>query len=206
MESSTSTHVSATTWRYGPRIVAPQHILYFRVMALTIRAATTSDAPRMGLIHVNAWRDAYGGGLMPEAYLARMSPDDRAKMWKRSIDDLPRPRRALLVAEAESRSVVGFIAVGPEANDDSANVGELYSINVDPPAWSTGAGFALHQAGLRALRDAGFVRAVLWVHPCNERAIAFYERRGWQHDAIRRVATVIDVEVPEVRLSTDLGH
>ncbi len=44
-----------------------------------------------------------------------------------------------------------------------------------------------------------FDSAVLWVHPPNQRARRFYERRGWQTDGTERRQEVLGIEVPEVR-------
>jgi RimJ/RimL family protein N-acetyltransferase len=68
-----------------------------------------------------------------------------------------------------------------------------------------GAGLALHEAALDALRDAGFKRAVLWVLPENRRARHFYENLGWQTDNVERIATIRGVDVPEVRYSLNLN-
>ena len=59
--------------------------------------------------------------------------------------------------------------------------------------------------GMAALSDFGFSKAMLWVHPGNERARRFYEAHGWVDDGVERQQTVIDVEVPEVRYSLDLA-
>lgn len=100
---------------------------------------------------------------------------------------------------------MGFALIGPEGNENDANNGELYVINVDPNSWGTGAGAVLHESAVDALRDVRFDLAVLWVHPRNPRARYFYETRGWHIDEVERVETVLGVEVPEVRYSLNLG-
>jgi GNAT superfamily N-acetyltransferase len=169
-----------------------------------VRSPAESDADAMGSVHVRAWKAAYSGGLMPEEYLDSLSAQARADMWKRQLALPVSDRSARFVVEDPTGVVVGFALIGPEGSEDDATSGELYVINVDPDSWGTGAGPALHQSALDALKDAGFDRAVLWVHPRNRRARHFYETRGWHTDEVERVETVLGVEVPEVRYSLKL--
>ena len=141
---------------------------------------------------------------MPDDYLDSLSADERAGMWRTALEQPPGPRRSRFVVEDASGTVIGFILVGPEDGDDDTSTGELFAINVDPDHWGSGAGRVLHDAGVDALSDAGFDRAVLWVHPDNARARSFYESLGWQSDEIIRQAEVLGVEVPEVRYSISL--
>jgi RimJ/RimL family protein N-acetyltransferase len=165
------------------------------------RAPELEDAEAMGAVHVRAWQAAYRGGLMPDDYLESLSAEERAEMWRTAIGQPLGPRRARLVVDDEYGTLIGFIVVGPEDGDEDTPTGELFAINVDPDHWGTGAGRVLHDAGVDALIDAGFDRAVLWVHPDNERARSFYESLGWQSDGVVRQAEVLGVEVPEVRYS-----
>jgi ribosomal protein S18 acetylase RimI-like enzyme len=77
---------------------------------------------------------------------------------------------------------------------------------VDPDAWGRGFGQALLLAATDALSEAGFREALLWVHPGNERARAFYERFGWGSDGGQRQEEVLGVLVPEVRYRRPLGN
>jgi len=176
-------------------------------MPWNVRRATPADADAMGLIHVEAWRAAYGGGLMPADYLESITPETRATMWRHALNR-PRPERSTtLVVEPSTRIVgnafvvVGFSMVGRMDEGEDAGIGELYVINVAPTEWGSGAGQRLHDGALVALEDANFSSAVLWVHPDNARARAFYEGNGWTSDDVTRRETVLGVEVPEIRYS-----
>jgi ribosomal protein S18 acetylase RimI-like enzyme len=158
----------------------------------------------MGVVHVRAWQAAYRGGLMPDDYLDSLSAEERAEMWRTALEQPLGPRRARFVVEDTSGMVIGFILVGPQDGDDETTTGQLFAINVDPEHWGTGTGGRLHDAGVDALAEAGFDRAVLWVHPDNTRARSFYASRGWQSDEVTRQAEVLGVEVPEVRYSIPL--
>ena len=126
-------------------------------------------------------------------------------MWRDGLANPPRRRAARFVAVADD-VVVGFSDVGPAGGDDAADVGELYAINVDPTHWGAGAGCALIEAGLAALRGYGFTTAILWVHPDNTRACRFYAARGWSAEQINRRQDVLGVDVPEAQFSIDLAE
>lgn len=158
----------------------------------------------MATVHVRAWQTAYRGGLMPDEYLDGLSIDERTTMWTESLERPLGPRRARLVAQDDAGTVTGFILIGPEGGDDTVDRGQLFVINVDPDHWGTGVGPALHDAGVELLRDFGFESAVLWVHPDNERARRFYERRGWRCDDVERREELLGVDVPEIRYSITL--
>ena len=67
--------------------------------------------------------------------------------------------------------MVGFVAAGHARGDDEFGMGEVYAINVDPPAWGRGAGRALLAAATASL-DARFAVSILWVVDGNQRARA----------------------------------
>ena len=169
------------------------------------REPIASDAAAMARVHVRPWQAAYRGGLMPDEYLESLSIEERTGTWSQALERPLGPRRARLVSEDGTGAVAGFILVGPAGGDDAATDGELFAINVDPEQWGTGLGTALHNAAMDKLRTHGFDRAVLWVHPGNERARRFYESRGWQSDDLERCEEVLGVEVPEVRYSVSLS-
>ena len=169
-------------------------------MELQIRAPVVEDADDLGRVHVRAWQGAYRNGLMPDEYLDGLSIEERASMWREWLSATPRARSARLVAEIGSGTVEGFAMIGP-ADDENPDEGELYAINVEPDYWGTGIGRALLQAATEALSASQYKTAVLWVHPGNERARAFYEREGWQPDGIDREQEVLGVNVPETRYS-----
>jgi ribosomal protein S18 acetylase RimI-like enzyme len=173
-------------------------------VAHVIREPTVDDADAMGRTHVRAWQAAYRGGLMPDDYLDGLVAAERSQMWRSSLTTPPRPRSLRLVGESANGLVVGFIVVGPAEGDPGITVGELYAINVDPTYWGSGLGADLIERGTAALAGFGFSRAVLWVHPGNERARRFYESRGWISDGIDRQQSILGVEVPEIRYSVDL--
>ena len=144
---------------------------------------------------------------MPDEYLRSLSSADRAQMWLQILQQAPGPRSSRLVLEGDEGEVVGFIVVGPVQEEDlTTGVGEIFALNVDPDVWGLGLGQALLAAGTGALRLAGFVEAVLWVHPANGRARSFYEGAGWEADGAERRREVLGVGVPEVRYRKNLAQ
>lgn len=79
---------------------------------MTIRRPVPDDAAELGELHVRAWQEAYGDGLMPASYLEGLSIDERIEGWREALAEEPRPGVTRLVADRAGR-VVGFIVVGP---------------------------------------------------------------------------------------------
>ncbi len=105
-----------------------------------------------------------------------------------------RPGRQVFVADENGR-IVGFVSAGDSR--DEPGKGELFAIYVLPGAWGSGAGPALMETALVALR--GYPSATLWVLEDNPRARRFYEREGWILDGTRRDVEILGVTVAELR-------
>jgi GNAT superfamily N-acetyltransferase len=67
-----------------------------------------------------------------------------------------------------------------------AGDGWLHRLYVRPSAWGAGVGAALHDDALAALREGATTTASLWCLAGNDRARAFYERRGWRLNGSER--------------------
>ncbi|MEV5716010.1 GNAT family N-acetyltransferase [Amycolatopsis mediterranei] len=155
----------------------------------TVRAATVADAPAIGEIHVRSWQAAYAG-LIPEDFLARLSASSRAASWARRIGE---GSGQVLVIEDDG-VVAGFAAFDP---------GRLYALYLLPEYWGRGLGRTLHD---RVVEEFSGDSAVLWVLATNERAKAFYVRRGWADDGARQTETIDDgrVTLEEMRFRRPL--
>ena len=150
-----------------------------------VRPAHLDDAPRLGEIHVAAWRAAYPG-IMSAEFLAGLDPADFAANWVQALST-PDNRVRNFVVEAAGR-ILGF--GGVSAPRDPAEVldrlpttdrlGQLAHINLDPAAFGTGVASVLFHRLEDELRADGFVRAYLMVAEGNERAMRFYAKHGWQ--------------------------
>jgi ribosomal protein S18 acetylase RimI-like enzyme len=163
-----------------------------------IRPAEATDARAIAAVHVASWRAAYVG-LVPDAFLAGLSVDEREGMWRDNLAKSEWPARGTLVLLRDA-AVVGFASVGPSRDDDTApGTGELWAIYLHPDAWGTGCGRRLMSEALARLDDAGFDRATLWVLTGNDRARRFYEAAGWSADGAVRTETRPRFVLNEVR-------
>jgi hypothetical protein len=81
---------------------------------------------------------------------------------------------------------------------------EIYAIYLAPAAWSTGAGRALMDASLAALRAGGYQRVVLWVLTGNTRARRFYDKAGFAPDGATNILTGLG-GVEELRYARPLA-
>ena len=140
---------------------------------ISIRRARPADAAAIGLVHVTAWRSAYPG-ILPDAYLARLSPVRHAAQYEASIraglgvhvavasgPDLPpgqdAPRGSL---------VVGFVTVGParrRAGVVAPAEGEIETLYVLDDWRDRGVGRRLMRAAATRLAADGCASAFVWV-------------------------------------------
>ena len=163
-----------------------------------MRRAQLDDAAAIAEVHTRSWESAYAHAFGAEN-LATIDVSRRRDWWERCI---ARGEGTVLVAELEG-SVVAFASVGPSRDADAE--GELYAIYALPQAWGSGVGSALMDAGVAALRDAGYRDAVLYVLDDNPRARRFYEREGWSVDGVTKRAEFFGIPITEVRYRLELG-
>jgi ribosomal protein S18 acetylase RimI-like enzyme len=143
--------------------------------AITIRAATRADAPAIGRIHVESWRETYHG-LLPDRLLHSLSALVRAAMGQGAQER--EPPVLLFVAERASGELVGFVGGGRCRATTLPHDAEVYAIYVLRAAQQRGCGRRLMAALAAALRARGFNSTCLWVLSENTKARAFYERLG----------------------------
>ena len=157
---------------------------------LQVRRATEADAAGIAQVHVQSWRATYPG-ILPATEIERHTLVRRAGLWARALQA---PAHGVFVAvavdetgtdEASTGKVHGFASIGafrvePAGSDgqgEGAGEGELNALYLLPAAQKQGTGRLLFDAGVHALREAGFVAMRCWVLQGNP-AIAFYERLG----------------------------
>lgn len=118
--------------------------------------------------------------------------------WAEAIDAAD-PRVRVLVVEADAH-VVGFAVTRPSGDADAdSTIGELDGFYVEPGSWGQGAGRALLEAAVDALREAGFRFATLWTADENHRPRRIYETAGWRTDGAERGRASGGVEFVELR-------
>jgi ribosomal protein S18 acetylase RimI-like enzyme len=145
--------------------------------AIEIRAATPADAPAIGRVHVESWRETYRG-VMPVQLLDSLSAVVRAAMWQGALER--EPPVLLFVAQLTGGDVVGFAGGGARRGNAPPHDAEVYAIYVLRTARHRGCGRRLMAALAAALRARGFESLCLWVLRENAHARRFYERLGGQ--------------------------
>lgn len=149
-------------------------------MDFVTRLAIRSDAAVTAELCTAAWRAAYVG-LLPGDLLAGLdiakAENAHAQRFEAQVST-PRMAAKQWVVEAGGK-VVGLAGIGPGRDEEFLPRSELYSLNVHPDFWGTGAGHALHSRVLSELSQRSEAESYLWVLPGNSRARSFYERAGW---------------------------
>jgi ribosomal protein S18 acetylase RimI-like enzyme len=146
-----------------------------------ILPAGPADAEALARVHVTAWRETYRG-LLPDAFLARMSETGHARRFRRELT-FPHPNVVTLIA-ANPYGLFGYVCGGPSRSGakGEAEIATLYLLRA---AQGRGAGKRLLQSAARALAAQGARSLMISVLRDNRRACAFYERLGGRADPPR---------------------
>lgn len=141
---------------------------------LRLRPATAADAPDVARVHVRSWQAGYRG-LLPDAYLDGLRPEERVDRYTFGDPDPQRPYTTVALVDA---AIVGFVTVGP-ASEETGGAGHLMALYVDPDHFRRGIGRSLLREGRRLLAQRGHDSAVLWMLAGNRAAAALYLGDGW---------------------------
>lgn len=135
---------------------------------ITIRPARLQDAAAIGAVHVAAWRSAYPG-ILPEAYLARLSVRRQAAHYEAAI----RAGQGVHVAVASGTDagprpgplIVGFVTGGRARGRMATTLaeGEVETLYVLDDWRERGVGRRLMRAGAANLAAMGLGSALVWV-------------------------------------------
>lgn len=136
--------------------------------------AGPADAEALARVHVTSWRETYRG-LLPDAYLARMSEAAQTRRFARTLLN-PTPDTVTLAA-ADRAGIVGYAQGGPSrrGRPGEAEVATLYLIRA---AQNHGVGARLLTETVRALAARGATSLVVSVLRDNFAARGFYEHLG----------------------------
>jgi GNAT superfamily N-acetyltransferase len=150
-------------------------------VAWTIRPATPDDAAATREVLEAAGVAAWGSFL-------------DAERIRRAVAGTEQPADLVAVDE---QGVFAFVAW-------DAATGEIVRLYTHPRGWGRGAGRALLDRALGALRAAGLRQAWLNTEERSERARRFYLRHGWREDGTLRVRDWHGVRIREPRYVKDL--
>lgn len=173
------------------------------VTAVDVSLATRSDASAIGAIHARSWAATYPTIPSPSLKQER-------RVWARRLADADDGRQTI-TARTEGR-VLGFLYLGPspDADDDPATTGHVFSFHVEPDLAGQGVGRALMEDAVRRFHASGRTGATLWVVSDNDRSRGFYEVLGWHADGTARREPLtlegdVGVEVEVVRYRRSIG-
>jgi GNAT superfamily N-acetyltransferase len=172
----------------------------------SVRVATPWDVEAVGAVQAEVWREAYAS-VLPAESLAAASAAGFARAWNDSLASPPSGAYRLLVACAGDE-VVGFAALGPNADPDATDVdGELLVGGVRPSARQRGHGSRLLNAAVDTAKATGFARVRTWLLASDLTTRGFLEASGFAPDGARRERATGPAEgdvASEVRLTADV--
>ncbi|WP_309643671.1 GNAT family N-acetyltransferase [Phenylobacterium sp.] len=144
--------------------------------------AGPDDAGALGAIHVASWRETYRG-LLPDSYLARLSPAVHARRFRTGLQK-PAEHEATLAA-ADRDGLVGYVAGGPSRARrlGEAEITTLYLLET---AQGQGTGRRLVSSIARVFAANGANSLLISVLRDNIPARGFYEHLGGEAEAPRR--------------------
>ena len=161
---------------------------------MRIRLVQLTDAAALARVHVDTWRTTYTG-IVPDAHLASLSYEARAKRWEEILSAVDGPG-FFYVAEDEGGQVVSFAAGGPERSGDPIYKGELYAIYLLASHQRKGIGRQLVATVVNRLLQADLRSMLIWVLAQNP-SRKFYEALGGQpvreQEIVIGGATLIEV-------------
>ena len=149
--------------------------------SILILPAGPADAEALARVHVRSWRETYRG-LLPEAYLARMSEADFTRRFRHALT-FP-GRNEVTLAAAAREGLIGYAQGGPSRAgvEGEAEIATLYLLR---SAQGSGAGRRLMAGMAHALAAGGARSLAISVLRDNLRARGFYEHLGGQADPAR---------------------
>ena len=150
-------------------------------MSFVVFPAGPTDAEDLARVHVTSWRETYRG-LLPDAFLARMSEPGFARRFAR---DLASPEGAVTLAVGGRHGLVGY-AQGGRSRRGVAGEAEIATLYLLRQAQGQGLGARLMAEMARALAARGATSLMISVLRDNIRARGFYEHLGGQPEAPRR--------------------
>ena len=144
--------------------------------------AGPADAEALAYAHVTSWRETYRG-LLPDAYLARMSETAHARRFGHQLLK-PGPDDVTL-AGADRWGIVGYAQGGPSRRrvPGEAEIATLYVLRA---AQGRGLGGRLLRDAARALAGHGARSLVISVLRDNAPARRFYEHLGGEAEPARQ--------------------
>lgn len=167
---------------------------------VSVRPARAEDVAEIARVQIETWRFAYQG-VLPAAVLDALSVAAAQAAWAEAVNAPPSPRHHVLVA-LEQDWLVGFVAVAPGEDGDSAVFGPLL---VEPRWGRRGHGSRLLAAAVDHARADGVSVAASWVPEGDRVTQQFLASAGWAPDGLARGLDTGAGELREIRLHVSLA-
>ncbi len=142
---------------------------------IDVRRAELTDATAIGAVHVSAWRSAYPG-ILPDTYLARLSPTRLALHYRAAIASGSTVMVAAL--KGQGPRIVGFTTAGP-ARVTGLGEAEIETLYVLDDWRDQGIGRLMMRAAASQLVARGYGSVFVWVLRDNP-SRWFYRHLGGQ--------------------------
>jgi len=139
--------------------------------SITIRPCKKNENfSEISKLYLKTWKSAYKD-LLPPKLLAQLNENTWSpqKRWQNT-----------LIAENNSKKIIGVCSFGPTRSDMFSNYGEIYSIYIDSEYQRIGTGSQLLKQALNKLQQSGYHSVFLWVLYNNMPAIRFYRKIGFK--------------------------
>jgi ribosomal protein S18 acetylase RimI-like enzyme len=164
---------------------------------IAVRRAELTDATAIGAVHVAAWRSAYPG-ILPDDYLARLSPTRMALQYRATIAS----GSTVMVAASRGQGprIVGFTTAGPPRTTGLGDA-EIETLYVLDDWRDQGIGRRMMRAAAKQLASRGCRSVFVWVLRDNP-SRWFYRHLGGQA-AAEGETRLAGVKLPQVAYSWD---
>ncbi len=150
-------------------------------MSFVVFPAGPSDAEELARVHVTSWRETYRG-LLPDAFLARMSEPGFARRFRRALTN---PGQEVTLAAAGRYGLVGY-AQGGGSRRGAPGEAEIATLYILRHAQGAGLGRELMIQAARTLAAQGATSLMISVLRDNIRARGFYEHLGGRAEPARQ--------------------
>lgn len=167
-----------------------------------IRCAVPEDAPGIATVHVSSWQFAYSG-FLSESVIQSYTVSKREKYWRRFIADSKNWTVFLLDSNSGVKGVASVIAARDDELHQTAT-SELAALYLDRSVCGKGVGFEMLRHCWGEARTRKYTTMVLWVLECNERALRFYRKHGFERDGAKKYHARL--ELKEIRLRVALSE
>lgn len=144
---------------------------------MVIRSAEINDAMSIAKVNIETWKSTYKG-IIDNEYLYNLSYENREQVVKNIIINSSTNKKFVFVAEDNIEGVIGFASCGKERENDSAFIGEVYSVYILKMFQNIGIGKLLCDCAISKLKEVNLFPVIIWVLEKNQQACHFYESIG----------------------------